>query len=114
MVTAYANKQSVWLQWMKAAFRATYGYELQGANLILARVNLLYTFIEYFSDEFECFPAKKQLEEVADIVAWNTWQMDGLTGRIPSGVFYQNAIQLSLFSECRNERRGRAPKMHRT
>ena len=38
--------EAEWLEWAARAFWATYGYEFQGDNVLIARVNLLMTFEE--------------------------------------------------------------------
>ncbi len=60
-----------------------YGYEWQGDNLILAREALFYTFIEYYRAKFGTDPLLESLKQIADIISWNLWQMDGLKGVIP-------------------------------
>lgn len=72
-----------WYKWTTRAFQATYGYELQGDNVLLARENLLYTFIEYFEDRFEKKPTLIQTKKIATVISWNIWQMDGLTYAAP-------------------------------
>ena len=37
-----------WLKWTIRAFEASYGYEYQGDNVLIARINLLLTFIDYY------------------------------------------------------------------
>ena len=73
-----------WLQAAQSAFMATYGYEWQGDNLVLAREALLYTFIDYYRAKFGKDPSMESLLEIADIISWNIWQMDGLKGVIPN------------------------------
>lgn len=73
-----------WLQAAEAAFMATYGYEWQGDNLVLAREALLYTFIDYYRAKFDKDPSMESLLKIADIISWNIWQMDGLKGVIPN------------------------------
>lgn len=63
---------------------STYGYEWQGDNLILAREALLYTFIDYFRAKFGKDPLLKSLQNIAEVISWNIWQMDGLKGVIPN------------------------------
>ena len=41
-----------WLALVRQSFQSTYGYEWQGDSLLLARENLLYTFIEYYESRF--------------------------------------------------------------
>ena len=72
-----------WLKAAQSAFMSTYGYEWQGDNLILARENLLYTFIDYYRAKFGKEPLLKSLQYMAYIISWNIWQMDGLKGVVP-------------------------------
>ena len=39
-----------WLKWTYRAFQSVYGYEYQGNNLLIARFNLLMSFVEYIAD----------------------------------------------------------------
>lgn len=86
-----------WLKWAIRAFEATYGYEYQGDNLLLARVNLLLTFIDYYTERWEKQPDEKLLRQVANKIAWNIWQMDGLKDTVPLGKPYEEYHQMSLF-----------------
>lgn len=67
-----------WFDWVKKAYQTTYGYEFQGDNLIIARVNLLMSFVEYYQYYLRRKPTHKQLLTIADIISKNVWQMDGL------------------------------------
>ena len=86
-----------WLKWTIRAYEATYGYEYQGDNLLIARVNLLLTFIDYFRERWEYDPDVKLLRRAANRIVWNTWQMDGLKDTVPLGKPYEEFHQMSLF-----------------
>lgn len=86
-----------WLKWTIRAFEATYGYEYQGDNLLLARVNLLLTFIDYYTERWERDPTEKLLQQVANKIVWNIWQMDGLKDTVPLGKPYEKYHQITLF-----------------
>ena len=73
-----------WVKAAQSAYMSVYGYEWQGDNLILAREALLYTFIEYYRAKFGQEPLIKSILDIADIISWNIWQMDGLKGVIPN------------------------------
>ena len=73
-----------WLRWVRVAYQNTYGYEWQGDNLLLARINLLTTFEEYYADHTHESPTEEQVSDIAEIISWNLWQMDGLRG-VPPG-----------------------------
>lgn len=92
-------------QWIDAAIialQSTYGYEWQGDNLLLARENLLYTFLDYYRAKFGEELPKQYLPELAVIISWNIWQMDGLKFVIPNSCVKVPKIKKnssSLFSD---------------
>ena len=65
-----------WFKWTKRAFESIYGYEYQGDSLLIARKNLLYTFIENMEYKFSHKPSEEQLQMIAKIISWNIWQME--------------------------------------
>ena len=85
VVNENTDNESDWLKWTYRAFQSVYGYEFQGDNLLIARINLLITFVDYMQDRWERIPTESELQKVANIIAWNFWQMDGITGKVPFG-----------------------------
>lgn len=83
VVSKYCNTLEEWLQWAKVAFQSSYGYEWQGDSLLIARENLLYTFIDYYQAKFSETPSLELQKEIAKIIVWNIFQMDGLKYVIP-------------------------------
>jgi hypothetical protein len=83
VVSKYCNTQDEWIKWAKIAFQSTYGYEWQGDSLLIARENLLYTFIDYYQDKIKENPSSELQKEIAEIIVWNIFQMDGLKYVIP-------------------------------
>jgi hypothetical protein len=83
VVSKYCNTHDEWLKWAKIAFQSSYGYEWQGDSLLIARENLLYTFIDYYKDKFKKKPSLEHQKEIAEIIVWNIFQMDGLKYVIP-------------------------------
>jgi hypothetical protein len=73
-----------WLDAATISFESTYGFEWQGDSLLLAREALLFSFIEYFVDKFKIEPELHYIKNIAHIISWNIWQMDGLKGVIPN------------------------------
>lgn len=78
------NKEE-WFKWVIRAFQSCYGYEYQGDSLLIARINMLLSFYEYYKDRWSEEPNKNQLKKIANIISWNLWQMDGLKGTVPNG-----------------------------
>ncbi len=93
-----ADKEE-WIRWAKKAFQSVYGYEWQGDDLLLARENLLYTFIDYYEEKFGEAPAKSLLLEIAEIISWNIWQMDGLKCVVPNSCKSDTSVQPSMFEK---------------
>ena len=72
-----------WLKWARRALQSVFGYEFQGDSVLIARENLLYDYIDYYKDRFSDEPSVEELKNVANIIAWNIWQMDGLKYVVP-------------------------------
>ncbi len=68
-----------WMEWARRAVQSVYGYEFQGDNLFLARSNVFETVKDYYAEKFSREPPEDFMREVAEIISWNLWQMDGLT-----------------------------------
>lgn len=91
-----------WLEAVETAYKSTYGFEWQGDSLLLAREALLITFIENFTHKFETEPTLKTIQNIAQIISWNIWQMDGLKGIIPNSC-KDEIIEIPDFFEIRTE-----------
>lgn len=98
LVNAYAEDEANWFKWAVRAFQATYGYELTGDNLLIARVNLLMTFEDALMARWARKPTAHEYRKIIKTIAWNIWQMDGLTGGLPFAQAAQADRQMDLFS----------------
>lgn len=98
VVSENAATEEEWRKYATHAVQSTYGYEYQGDNLLLARVNLLLTYAEHLQARWQCKPTKEELQPIATIISWNLWQMDGLRLSVPGGKPQPEAEQLDLFS----------------
>lgn len=83
-----------WMRWALRALQSTFGYEFQGDNLLIARLNVLATFEEYLGRRWHREATTAELRKVVNIIAWNIWQMDGLTYRIPFDDSSDDAVDL--------------------
>lgn len=84
IVTEKTKTRKEWVRRALDALRATYGFEYQGDNLLIARINVLETFAEHFRDRWGSDPERDELEQAAWIVSWNFWQMNGFTDAVPT------------------------------
>ncbi len=83
VVSENVDGSGEWLDWVQTAYKNIYAFEWQGDNLLLAREALLWTFIEYYQAKFGKAPLLKSINNIAYIISWNLWQMDGLKGVVP-------------------------------
>ncbi len=96
IVNENTETEESWLKWTEHAFQATYGYEFQGDNLLIARVNLFMTFEEYMQERWQRKPTIREYKKIARVIVWNIWQMDGLTGTIPYSTMEEKYHQMNL------------------
>ena len=75
VVSENVTTEDEWRKYATHAVQSTYGYEYQGDNLLLARVNLLLTYAEHLQARWQRKPNRRgaashrqhyQLEPVAD------------------------------------------------
>lgn len=84
VVTEKTKTRKEWVRRALDALRATYGFEYQGDNLLIARINVLETFVEHLRNRWGSGPQQDELEQAAWIVSWNFWQMNGFTDAVPT------------------------------
>ena len=97
VVNENTDNETEWFKWVLRAYQSVYGYEFQGDNLLIARINLLITFVDYMQDRWNRVPTEAELRKVVNVIVWNFWQMDGITGMIPFGKNKEEYHQFSLF-----------------
>lgn len=100
-----AENDEEWLKWSIRAIQSVYGYEYQGDSLLIARENLFFDYIDYYKAWFNKEPDIELLQKIANIIAWNLWQMDGLKYVVPFSCHStkEQNIQPSLFEEFDNQ-----------
>lgn len=99
-----------WRKWAEKAFKSVFGYEYQGDNLLIGRCNLLSTFADYYTARWNRQVEEATLIRIANIISWNFWQMDGLTGTIPLGLPQREFIEQTLFEDSSLDNDTFAPK----
>ena len=97
--------ETEWLKWSERAFQSVYGFELQGDSLLIARENLLVSYCDYMEDKLNRLPTEKELINIARIISWSLWQMDGLTYTIPYGKAVEPIEQITLFDFREKEKK---------
>ncbi|MGA1277603.1 MAG: restriction endonuclease subunit M [Candidatus Kapaibacteriota bacterium] len=97
IVNENTDSEEDWLSAALDAFKSTYAFEWQGDNLLIARESLLITFLENYNYKFAKEPLIKYLNDIAFIISWNVWQMDGLKGVIPDSCTTMKVVNEDLF-----------------
>lgn len=97
IVNENTENEEEWLKWVYRAYESVYGFEFQGDNLFFARLNLVQTFIDYYTERFLKEPTDKMIDKISNIVSWNLWQMDGLKDTIPFEMPKDEFQQISFY-----------------
>jgi hypothetical protein len=84
VINENAHNIKDWINAVNTAYQNTYAYEWQGDSLLLAREAMLYSFIENHIFKFKKHPTLKNIKNIAEIISWNVWQMDGLNFTVPN------------------------------
>lgn len=98
-ISREVSDEVTFYEFVKKAYRASYGYEYQGDSLLLARENLLATFEDYYLAKTGNQPTLEQKKEIATIISYNVFQMDGLKKTSPYSAKQRQSQQLSLFAD---------------
>lgn len=97
IVNENTKTKNDWIKWATRAIESSYGFEYQGDNLLIARINIFLTFVEYYEDRWKEEVDKKTLRHISNIISWNIWQMDGLSDMVPFGAVHEDTRQMNFF-----------------
>ena len=96
VVNENAKTEDEWKEWVIRALQSIYGFEYQGDNVLLARENLFLSYIDYYKDRIGKNPDTDHLRIIANIIAWNIWQMDGMKYVVPNSCHDATVKQFDL------------------
>jgi hypothetical protein len=98
-INAEVYDKAEWQRLVELAYKSSYGFEWNGDSLLLARENLLYTYRDYYFAKWGDEPLYGLFEEIAVIISYNVFQMDGLRFTLPLTEKKEKVenLQLSLF-----------------
>ncbi|MHC1692225.1 MAG: restriction endonuclease [Sphaerochaetaceae bacterium] len=82
-ISREVTDKAEWQRLVELAYKSSYGFEWNGDSLLIARENLLYTYRDYYLDKWSESPTYGLFENIAKIISYNVFQMDGLTYTIP-------------------------------
>ncbi len=49
VINENTDDETEWMDWIIRAYQSVYGYEFQGDNLLIGRINLLMSFVDYLN-----------------------------------------------------------------
>ncbi len=101
VINENVNGTEEWLIATEIAYKAIFAFEWQGDSLLLAREALLFTFIENYIFKFGKEPALESIKNIAYIISWNVWQMDGLKGIVPDSCKTNKEITYDLLGDAK-------------
>ena len=104
VINENVDREKEWEKWVQRAFQSIYGYELQGDSVLIARENLLYTYCDNKIEKFGKLPTLAEQKKIANIIAWNIWQMDGITMTVPYSFQNPEYSQMTLFDFIEEKR----------
>lgn len=96
VVQEIATSFDTWKKWAFEALRSVYGYEYQGDNLFIARLNVLRA-VDEAAEVAGYSLATATLKRFAETISHNFFQMDGLTYCVPFKALDESYYQPTLF-----------------
>ena len=82
-INAEVDDKAEWQRLVVEAYKSSYGFEWNGDSLLIARENLLYTYRDYYFEKWLEEPTYGLFADIAEIISYNLFQMDGLKYIIP-------------------------------
>lgn len=96
VVTENVSNEDEWIAWAERAVKSCYAYDFQGDNVLLARENVLAAVEDAYGERFGKPLEVETSRRLSEIISWNIWQMDGLTGTAPYYDMPEPQTQLDL------------------
>jgi hypothetical protein len=100
-INVEVDDKAEWQRLVVEAYKSSYGFEWSGDSLLLARENLLYTYRDYYFQRWLKKPTYGLFADIAEIISYNLFQMDGLKYIIPLTEKREKIleVQTSLFDK---------------
>lgn len=108
-INAEVDDKAEWQRLVVEAYKSSYGFEWNGDSLLIARENLLYTYRDYYFQKWLEEPTYGLFADIAEIISYNLFQMDGLKYIIPLTEKREKIleVQISLFDYEESEEQWR-------
>lgn len=95
------NNKKDWQNYVKMAYKSSYGFEWNGDSILIARENLLLSYRDYYINKWNEEPSYEWFYDIAIIISYNIFQMDGINYTVPLSERREKIVnnQLSLFED---------------
>lgn len=97
VINENVTEENEWTEWATKAYKSVFGFEWQGDSVLIARKNLLYTYVDNYTFKFKKEPSIELLKDISEIISWNIWQMDGIKFVIPESCKNERITTFTLF-----------------
>lgn len=102
-ISEEVNNVDEWQRLAILAYKSSYGFEWSGDSLLLARLNLLFSYVDYFIAKWDKLPTMDMLLDIAEIISYNIFQMDGLKYIQPLSDNNPKRTRVMDWSKCKME-----------
>lgn len=102
-ISKEVNNVAEWQRLAILAYKSSYGFEWSGDSLLLARLNLLFSYVDYFIAKWDNLPTMDMLLDIAEIISYNIFQMDGLKCIQPLSDNKPKRTRVMDWSKCKME-----------
>lgn len=99
VINENVDSKEDWFKYALIAVQSIYGFDFQGDNVLISRINLLKDVCDFYKDKFNEKLSKEEQLQFAKIIVWNIWQMDGLKYVVPFSCHYIDIKPITLFEE---------------
>ena len=100
LVSDISKNSSEWIELASVALKSTYGFDYQGDNVLIGRINILLSLNDYFYEKYQTNLTYDDLFRFANIINWNIWQMDGIKLVIPGSCHDEEFLGFDFFGDA--------------
>lgn len=112
LISRLCDSPDAWIILARYAVGSCYGFEVNGDNLFLTRINVLSSILDFFKNKFDSPLNFQEVEEFANIISWNIFQLDGYTHSIPHFILKDKSIAYAPIVEPSDSKHSAVPHIY--
>lgn len=101
LVSNISKDSTEWIELAKISLKSIYGFDYQGDNVLIGRINVLLSLNDYYFDKYQDNLSYENLIELSNIISWNIWQMDGIKLVIPGSCHDEEFLGFDFFGDAK-------------